>query len=538
MRTSRHRRAWRRRSRKAQVSAVATLFGLLLIVTFISNYILYVLPPQASQAEFQHLLQVENQVGALQATLNAQATRVGLPIPISSPITLGTAPVPPFGYAGTGSVSLQAGNPANGTASTAGITLYQRSATAQTAAWTTGTPAGGCFAAGSGACSVCPGDGYYSYNITASGTAAVPKTYGPSISGGANCPTFYNVSGSYDHVTLTLNYGHLGTVLLQVNGTHDQVTVVNAAAPAQAETINVNIYGTQNTYTFTNTAAAGTSALTLNTRFIASSATSPLVCPWGSSENNNTLAGFTLGAAANILQKLTWYNTTGIPNAYTLTQSGTNNAIQERWVVTPYTECAFTTLTTVPFLGLNTIVVGLQNFYMPSVQVALDGGAVVELQTAASSVMLVQPSWTFTQTANGYALAMTMFQFIPTFSGAGGNNSLAPSSVSGSQTTILTTEVLWTNTTTIAFTTPTPTHTVPTSLSLAPIWFSVNTYYPNAWMNYLGSINSNVFASGPSCLASSAVCSSPPAHRLVTVTAPMTVVSLTVTVATVALTFG
>jgi hypothetical protein len=520
------------------VSAVATLFGLLLVVTFISNYILYVLPPQASQAEFQHVLQVENQVGALQATLNAQASKVGYPIPISSPITLGTAPIPPFGYAGTGSLTIQQGNPANGTAATSGVTLFQRSPTTQTAAWTTGTPAGGCFGTGSGSCSTCPGAGYYSYNIAASGTAVTPKSYTPAIAGGVGCPTFFNVSGSYDHVTLTLNFGSIGPVLLQVNGSHDQVTVVNAVSPARAELVSVNIYGTFNTYAFTNTAAGGAGGLTVNTRFIATSGTTILVCPAGAAATNDTLASFTLGPGANILQKLTWYNTTGTPNAYRLPQGGTNNTIVESWVVIPYTECPFTTLVTVPFQGLSTIVVGLQNYYIPSVQVALDGGAVVELQSAASSVMLVPPSWTFTSTAHGYALAMTLFQFSPVFTSGGGTNSAAPSAVSGTQTTILTTQVLWTNTTTIPFTTTNPVHTVPTSLSLVPVWFAVKTAFPAAWMQFLDTVNSHAFGSAALCLASAAVCESPPANTLVTVMARMTLVSLSITVATVSVTLG
>jgi hypothetical protein len=64
LRTIRQRR-WR--SRKAQVSAVATIFGLLLVVSFIANYLSTVLPGQMEVNELSHIATVENELSRLQA---------------------------------------------------------------------------------------------------------------------------------------------------------------------------------------------------------------------------------------------------------------------------------------------------------------------------------------------------------------------------------------------------------------------------------------------------------------------------------------
>ena len=79
------------------MSAVAVVLGLLLVVSFISTYALGPLPDQEAQNEFQHELQVENQLARLQAVILSQTKG---PVPqalMISPLTLGSQPVPPFG---------------------------------------------------------------------------------------------------------------------------------------------------------------------------------------------------------------------------------------------------------------------------------------------------------------------------------------------------------------------------------------------------------------------------------------------------------
>ncbi|HTT26323.1 MAG TPA: hypothetical protein VMH90_05110, partial [Thermoplasmata archaeon] len=100
----------RERARKGQVAAVATTLCLLLVVTFLSNYLVYQLPGQMADVEFQHLTQVENQLARLQATILAQAERPAFPLTIDTPISLGSTGQPPFGPPAAGTVGPEPGS--------------------------------------------------------------------------------------------------------------------------------------------------------------------------------------------------------------------------------------------------------------------------------------------------------------------------------------------------------------------------------------------------------------------------------------------
>ena len=53
-------RNWRRRGRRGQVAAVATLLGLLLVVTFIANFLTTVVPNQMQVNDLNHEVTVES----------------------------------------------------------------------------------------------------------------------------------------------------------------------------------------------------------------------------------------------------------------------------------------------------------------------------------------------------------------------------------------------------------------------------------------------------------------------------------------------
>jgi len=95
-RVRRPRRAWRRRSQRAQVSAVATILGLLLVVVFIANYISTTLPSQMGQNDLQHGVLVQNQVAQFGALLQAYSSADAVGAQVSAPLTLGSAGAPPF----------------------------------------------------------------------------------------------------------------------------------------------------------------------------------------------------------------------------------------------------------------------------------------------------------------------------------------------------------------------------------------------------------------------------------------------------------
>ena len=104
-------RNWRRRGRRAQVAAVATLLGLLLVVTFIANYLSTQLPDQMQANDLNHEIQVENQVGQYAALLQAVSAAHANGAQITQPISLGSAGVPPFAAPDPAYLSA----PANGT---------------------------------------------------------------------------------------------------------------------------------------------------------------------------------------------------------------------------------------------------------------------------------------------------------------------------------------------------------------------------------------------------------------------------------------
>lgn len=89
-------RRWRRRGRRAQVAPVATILGLLLVVTFIATYLSTTLPNQMGINDLNHDIQVENQVGQV-AIVTLRLASVGVVgAEASFPISLGSASDPPF----------------------------------------------------------------------------------------------------------------------------------------------------------------------------------------------------------------------------------------------------------------------------------------------------------------------------------------------------------------------------------------------------------------------------------------------------------
>ncbi len=106
------RRRWRRHGRRGQVAAVATILGLMLLVTMIANYLATQLPATMRVNDANHALQVENEVAALDAAIHAATEHAALGGVFTEPITLGSESAPPFappdsgvigpGRAGTG----------------------------------------------------------------------------------------------------------------------------------------------------------------------------------------------------------------------------------------------------------------------------------------------------------------------------------------------------------------------------------------------------------------------------------------------------
>jgi hypothetical protein len=89
-------RRWRRLHRRAQVSAVATILGLLLVVTFIASYLTTTLPNEMAVNDLSHDTLVENQVGTIAALLPQFAASGQYDAGVYLPVSLGSQAVPPF----------------------------------------------------------------------------------------------------------------------------------------------------------------------------------------------------------------------------------------------------------------------------------------------------------------------------------------------------------------------------------------------------------------------------------------------------------
>ncbi len=87
---------------------MAVILGLLLVVTFIANYISTTLPNTMAQNDLQHEVLVQNQVSELSALVQETAEAGAVGAQVSQPVTLGSASAPPF--AGQDSSTISPGN--------------------------------------------------------------------------------------------------------------------------------------------------------------------------------------------------------------------------------------------------------------------------------------------------------------------------------------------------------------------------------------------------------------------------------------------
>ena len=257
------RRGWRPlrqrglRSRSGQVSAVATILALLLFVSFLSTFVLGQLPGQMTAQEFQHQLQVEDQMERLQTSILAAA---------------------------------QAWQPGAGTLSPA-------------VAWNQGnlcTPvAGVCTSATSNVCSP-----PLIYNESINSTTL---TY--DLTGSHDCITL-NVLGSHDTILLEVTGSNAGSLVLTLNGTND-VVELNSLFSGSGFHASFYLYGSSDTYE--GVGGPTGSNIYLNTYFIGES--TGLACPYGNVSNTDSWS-FTGATSSNSIQNLTWYNGLGYSTNY------------------------------------------------------------------------------------------------------------------------------------------------------------------------------------------------------------------------------
>jgi hypothetical protein len=516
---SRQLRKWRRRGRRGQVAAVATIFGLLLVVVFIANYLTTTLPAQMSVNDLDHVIQVENQVGQLQALLEAASSANAVGAELTSPITLGAQGQPPFASADSGSIGPAANGSYFQVNSTLSGPLTYTPPTGGVAGTGYDVPSNGCTVTGTAV--TCSGSnrfqwnfsatatnfafhttaGSYLINVTDSGASAVANAQITVIAAGSN-PLDLLVIGNNDTIPITIP--NTGTVVnLVVFGNYDTSTIaVTAAGPT--ERVNLYEVGLHDTTTLTG-GVAGTTVLGLI---------------WGSSD---TVTGPTTAESNGNTKVFVYFSgftatTTACPNGNiatsdTVTGSSTAGTYTANWNVTsPFTPavpadwtpksqvvspiagaCPFFSASSIPF-NLAQATAGfdvhLSNTYIPSADVAFDQGAVVFAQDGGTPEMVDGPA--LSATLNGLAYTSLSIWF-PVFVGS------LPTD-SGLSTTSFAARLI--SVTTIALTTA-------SSLGVqnnTNIVITVQTPFAAAWENWL--VNSPNFpnsdftclpATGPAC---------------------------------------
>ena len=498
----------RHRRRKAQVAAVATVFGLLLVVDALAQFALAPLPGLERNAEFNHQLLVQNQLSGLSASVLALSQHPTYPLSVLVPITLGSSAVPPFGPPSGGSVSPETGS-ALATASYAISEIVPAEPN-----WNTGSA---CLLGGAGNCA---GNGNIdTWNVTnTNGSAFTIK-----VTGGSNSLA-YRLNGNNDTVTVTWSGQNLGFVDFVINGSNDVVNFDKSGSTSSSPVASFLFYGQSDTFNYDPSgSSSGSGGFTVYVQFVGSLSG---ICPYANLASTDKVGTLASGGT-NLNFTVVWFNALGIvngPHRQTYPGGAGSNETINWWNTSALVNCAFTRAYSSHYQanfgsGLS---VHLLNRYLAPTDVVYDQGAVIVGSEGGTPLMVSPPDLTFGRLPAGYFATLTLINTIGNFT-----------SVSGYGTAGVAVRLVQTSSFTI--------QNGQTSTSLgSAIFLNLTTAYPAAWVRYLSSIP-QIVPYGAHCISSSAVsppysCLNPPPGVLVQVSAAISVVQLTFTTITVALT--
>lgn len=441
-------RNWRRRAHRGQVSAIATLLGLLLIVTFIANYLTTQLPVQMQVNDLNHDIEIENQLARFGALLQTASDNLATGAQLTQPVSLGSVGVPPF----AGPDSAYTSGTLNLTSTRINYTTYTPSTYDPPTGWVAGgylPPGHGCVATATAlSCTSTPtlpphwnftGNTHSFYvNLTTGGVAMYLNfsTNGSSVyvntAGGAtafvqvvgNSNTVALASsgaftlnativGSSDHVTVTAaSGGNIG--VLRVVGNSDKVTTTTAGG----STFLILVYGTLDALVY----SASSAGSTYRSYFVGFNATAPTssLCPYGNLSSTDKVTSFS-STGGNTLT-LTLNNSVHYYANNTNGTGWTNHFQNVALTACPYfTPSNFAGISYLP-LGAG-FIAHLQNTFAPQAQVAYAQGGVVYAQLGGTPIFIENPSVTVTATGgNVTALRIWIPEFVnplPSVSGTG-----------------------------------------------------------------------------------------------------------------------
>ena len=504
----------RHRARRGQVSAVATVLALLLIVLFVATFVLAQLPSQLGELESAHTLQVENQLSRLQTTVDAQGSSSHPNLALSSPVTLGSQSLPPFGPAAQGSIGSESSVVQSQVGYSVGhVTFFPP-------AWNQGTNP---CASGTSALP-CSGNGNVLYwNFTGVNHTALNIHVT-----GNNDSLVYNFTGNNDTITLTWSGKDTHYVNVIVNGSDNVVNYVKSASDVGNPVVNFLFYGERNVFTFSPAGShSGAGGMRLKVWFIGTNSAGNL-CPYANLAATNRVGALGVGGS-NINMSVTWFDAVGYVTPVHLVAypGGAIPTETLRWSNQSlgFVTCAFSQVVSSSYASffLGGLVVHEFNRYTPEADVVYEAGAVLLAQAGGSAIMVSPPDFALSKTSSGLAASLTFINLYANLTAQG-----------GTQTAAVTTQV--TGTTTIQFS------NLGGALLTSPFVVSLSTYYPSAWAQYINQ-NPTMFPGGASCSPSAPIfapytCTLPPPGVAVTLTASLTVQQLSVTIITVQVTLA
>ncbi len=494
-----------RRARKGQVAAVATILALLLVVTFLSNYLVEQLPQQVATAELDHVLQVENQLSRLQATVLAEAKAPGQGITLSAPVTLGSAAVPPFGPPASGSI----GPEPDYVRTTSNY--YVSQIVPNEPIWNFGST---CLSGGSGKCA--SSGNIDTWNVTNKNNTNFTLT----VNGNHNSVQ-YNITGNNDTITIDWTGGDTGFVNFVINGSNDNIIYNKGGSDTTSPTAQFLFYGQYDVFNFNPSGShASRGGMSLFVEFIGSQS---LICPYGNYSNTDRVGALASGGS-NIAMSVVWWNALGYvsgPHTQTYPGGGSSNESIRWYNASGPVGCAFTKQYASNYENSfgSGVLVRLYNHYLPQTDVVYDQGAVIESEVGGLSQMVSGPALTFTRVPQGYSVALTLVDLVG-----------AMPSETGVTTAAVSTKVLSVSSVTLE-----------TGFGVSrlgsEIYVNVTTAYPNAWMTYFEG-TTGIVPGGPACTSSVAYpapysCLKPPSGSFSTISAPIFAQEVTLTTLTV-----